>query len=112
MITNAPSALQLAVVCVGVMASVAVLGVAIDMRKRDSFRAYWWGRLTAWGAANCDAAHHRKSRHAMYLAVIMSRVDHKDGELEPWGGASAPNMPTVSDQEQSALVAQAMMRMK
>ena len=89
MTPNTPSTASLGTLCAVVMIAVAVLGVWIDARKRDNFRAYWWGRLSAWAAANADAAHQRKSRHAMYQAVWMSRVDHKDGELEAWG-ACAP----------------------
>ncbi len=44
----------------------------------------------------------------MYYAVMMSRVDHKDGELEPWGGASAPRVIVMSDRERAAYKSQAM----
>lgn len=75
-----------------IMIAIGAAGVSVDVRKRENFRAYWWGRLSAWSAANADAAHQRKARHAMYHAVWMSRAESKDGELEPWGGASAPRV--------------------
>jgi hypothetical protein len=82
--------LWLSLVIAGLLFIIGVAGVIADARKRDNFRAYWWGRLSAWAAANADASHQRKSRHAMYHAVWMSRADHKDGELEPWGAAAPP----------------------
>lgn len=74
----------------GIMVSLAILGVVVESKKKENFRAYWWGRLSAWAAANADAAHQRKVRHGIYLAAMMERAGHTNGELEPWGGATRP----------------------
>lgn len=85
---------QVVLAMVGIMASLAVLGIVVESKKRDNFREYWWARLSAWAGANADAHHYRKDRHAMYYAAWMSRVNHKDGELEPWG-ASTPRVVPI-----------------
>ena len=48
-------------------------------------RAHIWYNLGMWCISNADAAKHRASRRALYLAAARDRCNSEDPNLPAWG---------------------------
>ncbi len=92
------SVLQTGLMSLAIMVVLFLVGLIVQSRKHEHFRAYLYYRLGVWAFAAGDGHMQRAARHKLYLVAAMDRLTHEQGELKAWGdvGLTAP-VPASSD---------------